>query len=124
MARAMPRMRKGTARTGLIRPRRSKDNPLSSRARRSVKRCCADTGPRNEKAPFLRTVPHLRRSTHVPQRVRDDAYEGYCNLTETLSLAPVASITDIRMKPLPGGCHCVSRRRCGSVTGVPSTSQV
>ena len=48
----------------------------------------------------------------------------YCNLTDTLSLAPVASMTDIRMKPLPGGCQAVSRRRCGPVTGVPSTSQV
>ncbi len=99
--------------------------------------CCADTGPRDERTPFkqsaplaqegrlfLMTVPHLRSSTYVPQRVRDDARERYCNLTETLSLAPVASITDIRMKPLPGGCHCVSRRRWGSVTGVPSTSQV
>ena len=57
-------------------------------------------------------------------QLRNDAGERYCSLTETLSLAPAASITEIRMKPLPGGCHCVSRRRCGAVTGAPSTSQV
>lgn len=119
MARAMARMKRRRTR---IRTRRSKGHPVRAAACNAA---AQTTGPRDERAPFPRTVPHASAPQHgVPQRVRDDAAGCYCSLTETLSLAPVASITEIRMKPFPGGSHCVSRRRCGSVTGAPSTSQV
>ena len=36
---------------------------VSSRARRSVKRCCADTGPSSGNAPSRHAVPCLRRGT-------------------------------------------------------------
>ena len=82
------------------------------------------TQPSTANATRLRASPGCSRSPKTPQAEPGRGFRCYWSLTETLSLAPVASITDIRMKPLPGGCHCVSRRRCGSVTGVPSTSQV
>jgi hypothetical protein len=80
---------------------------VSSRARCGTQCCCADTGPRDEKAPilpcalrqrdakkassriFLKTVPHLRSSTYVPQRVRDDrGYRPFAASPATSAMIP------------------------------------
>jgi len=62
------------------------DEALPSRARCSAQRCAADTGPRDEKAPFLAGSemaplsgdgPVSAQRHYAPQRARDDPVDRY-----------------------------------------------